>query len=416
MDWIRSRYRCLTSRGPESPAETCAYFALLPLAWLYGGVGLIRSALYRIGLMRSVRFEVPVVSVGNLAVGGTGKTPMVDYIAKHYLARGKQVAVVSRGYGGSGAGEIGIVSDGKNILLSADVAGDEPRLLAQRNPGLIVVVAPRRGRGVRAAIDRFGAELIVLDDGFQHLAVQRDLDIVLLDAQRPFGNGKVLPAGLLREFPRALNRGHLFVLTKAVFRDLPVLPLPGPTLVSRHLLADTAVSLDGQTRDLASLVSQRVAAFAGIADPESFFTNLRGKGFNLVAAIPFPDHVSYQHAEITRIVEAGRDADCLMTTEKDAVKLVQAHFSIPCYRVPLKLVIDDRTVLTNDLDRLLAKENPMTIKQELLDILACPKCKGKIRLRENPLALLCDSCRLAYPIRENIPVMLIDEAERVGEE
>ena len=416
MTWLRSRYRCLTSRGPESLAETCAYYALLPLAWLYGGVGLVRSALYRVGLLRSVRFEVPVVSVGNLAVGGTGKTPMVDYVAKYFLARGKRVAVVSRGYGGSGVGEIGIVSDGQSLLLPADVAGDEPRLLAQRNPGLIVVVAPRRGRGVRAAIDRFGAEVIVLDDGFQHLAVQRDLDIVLLDARRPFGNGRVLPAGLLREFPRALRRGRLFVLTRAVSEDLPVPPLPGPTLVSRHLLADTVVALDGQTRELASLLSQRVAAFAGIADPEAFFTDLRGKGFDLVEAISFPDHVSYQQAEMARIVAVGRDADCLLTTEKDAVKLTQAHLSVPCYRVPLELVFDDRVVLTNHLDRLLAKESPMTIKQELLDILACPKCKGEIRLRDDQLAILCDSCRLAYPIRENIPVMLIDEAEKFGEE
>jgi tetraacyldisaccharide 4'-kinase len=366
--------------------------------------------------LHSEQFEVPVVSVGNLAVGGTGKTPTVDYIAKHYLARGKRVAVVSRGYGGRGAGEVGIVSDGKQLLLSADLAGDEPRLLAQRNPDLIVLVAPRRVLGVRAAIDRFGAEIIILDDGFQHLAVQRDLDIVLLDARRPFGNGSLLPAGLLREFPWALKRGDLFMLTKAVAGNFPRPAMPGPALISRYLLADTVVALGGQVRELASLRSQRVAAFAGIADPESFFADLRGKGLNLVATAAFSDHVSYQHPEMARIAAFSRVADCLLTTEKDAVKLTQTELAVPCYSVPLELVFDDRALLISHLDRLLAKESPMAINQALLDILACPKCKGELRLRNDQSALLCDSCRLAYPIRENIPVMLIDEAESIGEE
>jgi tetraacyldisaccharide 4'-kinase len=264
---------------------------------------------------------------------------------------------------------------------------------------------------VRAAIDRFGAEVIILDDGFQHLAVQRDLDIVLLDARRPFGNGKVLPAGLLREFSSALNRGHLFLFTKAVAGDCLRPPMPGPALISRYLLADTVVSLDGQTRELASLRSKRVAAFAGIADPESFFSDLGAKGLNLVDTFSFPDHVSYQQTDIARIDASSCEAECLLTTEKDAVKLKQTQFSVPCYRVPLELVIDDQVLLINHLDRLLAKEIPMAIKQELLDILACPKCKGEIRLRDDQSALLCDNCRLAYPVRENIPVMLIDEAE-----
>ncbi len=404
------------SLGPASVAETLFFYLLLPFSWMYGAVGLGRWLFYRTGLKRSEQFEVPVVSVGNLAVGGTGKTPMVDYVARHYLAQGKRVAVVSRGYGGRGAGAVGIVSDGQELLLPARVAGDEPRLLAQRNPGLIVVVAPRRALGVRAAIDHFGAEVILLDDGFQHLAVRRDLDIVLLDARRPLGNGHVLPAGLLREFPLALRRGDLFVLTKAVSGGSTVSPRPGSTLVSRYLLADTVVSLDGQQQDLASLRSQRVAAFAGIADPETFFADLKAKGLNLVNSVAFPDHVCYQQSEIMRILDACVEVDCLLTTEKDAVKLTQAQFSIPCYRVPLELVMDDPIVLTNHLDRLLAKESPMPIKQELLDILACPKCKGEIRLREDQSALLCDNCRLAYPVRENIPVMLIDEAVEFGDE
>lgn len=402
--------------GPGSTGEACLFYPLLPLAWLYGSVGLVRSELYRIGFMRSLRFEVPIVSVGNLAVGGTGKTPMVDYIAKHYLSKGKRVAVVSRGYGGRGAGDLGVVSDGQNIHLSADVSGDEPRLLAERNPGLIVVVAPRRSQGVRAAIDRFGAEVVVLDDGFQHLAVQRDLDVVLLDAKRPLGNGQVLPAGLLREFSRALRRADLFVLTRSADGTDPTLTLPGPFLTSRHELGDRVVSLSGQTQDLAFFQSQRVAAFAGVANPESFFADLRAKGLHLVTTLPFPDHVAYRPAEMAKIVAACSNIDSLLTTEKDAIKLTEAHFPVPCYSVPLEIFFDDRSLLINHLDRVLTVEGPMAVKQELLDILACPKCKGEIRLRDDQSALICDRCQLAYPIRENIPVMLIDEAIKIGEE
>ena len=406
-------YLPVWTEGPRTPAQHLLYRFLSPLSELYGRVGQVRVALYRRGLLSSQAFPVPVISIGNLAVGGTGKTPTVDWVARYCQGRGRRVAVVSRGYGGRGAGDVAVVSDGRQLLLSPEVAGDEPVLLARRNPRLIVVVAPRRAQGVRTAIAEFGADLIILDDGFQHLAVRRDLDIVLLDAKHPFGNGRVLPAGLLREFPEVLARGDLFILTRAVAGSSPP-DLPGPVLTSRHCLADRVSALDGQSFPLDSLHGKRLVAFAGIADPEAFFSDLRGKGLTLSETLAFPDHVTYNRAELARINAVG--GEVLLTTEKDAVKLRAADFTVPCCQMPLELTFDRPELLTAHLDRLTAKESTMPIKQELLDILACPQCKGAVRLRDDQQALVCDACRLAYPIRDDIPVMLIDEAEKIDEE
>lgn len=406
-------YRPVWTEGPRTPAQHLLYRFLSPFSELYGRVGQVRVALYRRGLLSSQAFPVPVISIGNLAVGGTGKTPTVDWVARYCQGRGRRVAVVSRGYGGRGAGDVAVVSDGRQLLLSPEVAGDEPVLLARRNPQLIVVVAPRRAQGVRTAIAELGADLIILDDGFQHLAVRRDLDIVLLDAKHPLGNGRVMPAGLLREFPEALVRGDLFILTRADAASSPT-ELPGPVLTSRHCLADRVTALDGQSFPLDSLHGVRLVAFAGIAAPEAFFNDLRDKGLTLSETLAFPDHVTYNRAEINRITAAG--GEVLLTTEKDAVKLRAADFTVPCCQVPLELTFDRPELLTAHLDRLTAKERTMPIKQELLDILACPQCKGAVRLRDDRQALVCDACRLAYPIRDDIPVMLIDEAEKIGEE
>lgn len=412
MRTLLNWYRPVWMVGPRTSAQHLLYRVLSPFSELYGRVGQVRVALYRHGLLPSHAFPVPVVSVGNLAVGGTGKTPTVDWVARYCQEQGRRVAVVSRGYGGRGAGAVGIVSDGRQLLLGPEVAGDEPVLLARRNPQLIVVVASRRAQGVRTAIAEIGADLIILDDGFQHLAVRRDLDIVLLDAKHPLGNGRVLPTGLLREFPEALARGDLFILTRADGATVPPV-LTGPVLTSRHRLADRATTLDGQPLPLDALRGKKLIAFAGIADPEAFFNDLRDQGLTLSETLAFPDHVTYNRPERARIAAAGGEA--LLTTEKDAVKLSATDFAAPCYQVPLKLTFDRPELLTAQLDRLLAKERTMPIKQELLDILACPQCKREVRLRDDQQALVCDACRLAYPIRDDIPVMLIDEAEKVGD-
>lgn len=339
MERLAALHRRLTAEAPAGWPEALARLALIPLGWLYGAVGRLRVHLYRRGIFHTYRATVPVISVGNITVGGTGKTPAVDLLVKLLLAEGRRVAVVSRGYGVRFRG-VRVVCAGEGPLVPPSACGDEPYLLARRNPRALVLVAPRRRDGVRAAERELGAEVVILDDGFQHLAVQRDLDVVLLDARRPLGNGRPLPAGILREAPSALERGDLFLLTRCP-EPLPadVGGLPGPLLHSRHVLAAHALSLEGEEVPLSALAGKRGVAFAGLADPESFFAALSRTGLTLVERIAFADHVPYGPAEIERLTRAAAGADYLVTTEKDGVKLPAASLPVPCYQVPMTLQI-----------------------------------------------------------------------------
>ncbi len=199
-------------------------------------------------------------------------------------------------------------------------------------------MAPRRVAGVRHAIEVLGADVVLLDDGFQHLAVARDFDLVLLDAQRPFGNGQVLPAGILREPRSALKRGQLFLLTRCPENLVNTPPLPGPILHCRHEVADHVESLYGEIRCIKELAHLRGIAFAGIAEPGSFFSDLEKRGLNLVNTLCFSDHAGYDEPDLSRLIEAADSADYFITTEKDAVKLASASLPLPCFQVPLRLV------------------------------------------------------------------------------
>ena len=173
----------------------------------------LRARAYAAGILPPTVWTRPVISVGNLTVGGTGKTPAVAMLAKYFIARGKRVAVLSRGYGGSIRGEA-IVSDGETLFLSAAEAGDEPYLLASTVPGLMAVVGANRFRAGLLAKERLAPDIFILDDGFQHLRLKRKLDILLLDCSRPFGNGRTLPAGLLREPRTAAERADIIIYTR----------------------------------------------------------------------------------------------------------------------------------------------------------------------------------------------------------
>ena len=172
-----------------------------------------RSNLYRRGFFKQHKLEVPVISVGNLVLGGTGKTPLVLYIAQFLLKQNKRPAILSRGYKGTASGIINIVSDNNHILLDAASAGDEPRLLAEKLPGTPIIIGRKRSITGRFALDSYDIDHIILDDGFQHLALKRDLDLVLFSAGKLLGNGRVLPGGELREPLSALKRADAFIVT-----------------------------------------------------------------------------------------------------------------------------------------------------------------------------------------------------------
>jgi len=337
MGGLRGLHRRLSASGPRGAGEHLLYVVLLPFSWMFGLLACLRRYLYRLGVLSVYRAPVPVVSVGNLSVGGTGKTPMVDYVVKLLLARNRRVGVVSRGYGGGDFGAVGVVSAGDGPLLSPEICGDEPYLLARRNPTAIVLVAPRRADGIRMAVERFGADVIVLDDGFQHLAVARDLDIVLLDASRPFGNGRLLPAGLLREPPSSLRRAGLVVLTRSDGSEDVDVALDVPLLRCRHRLAEEAVALDGARMPLADLGGRRLVAFAGIADPGGFFSELADRGLHPFQRVALPDHVTYDRQTLELLRAAAISADFLVTTEKDGVKLTADQLPVTCCQIPMTL-------------------------------------------------------------------------------
>lgn len=354
---MRQWFRRLAEQGGGNFTERLLLALLLPIGGLYGLLGRLRVWLYRTGVLAIYRAPVPVISVGNLTLGGTGKTPAVDHLLRYLVGRGLRVAVVSRGYGGSHGAGVGVVAagDGRAPRLNAVECGDEPLLLAQRNPAAIVLVAPRRRDGVCLATERFGAQIVLLDDGFQHLAVARDLDLLLLDAGRPFGNGRVFPAGLLRETPAALQRADLVLLTRAT----PAMPAaqlstqPCGRAYSRF--APELRRLDGRSCRWEELHGRRGVAFAGIANPPAFFAALTEHGIQLAETVALPDHASFAAPLYQVLNHAAATADFFVTTEKDGVKLRAEELSRPCYLAPLELAFDPPRFLEDAVDALLAR-------------------------------------------------------------
>jgi tetraacyldisaccharide 4'-kinase len=411
MRQIEIFHRRLVEQGPQGALEHLLFLLLRLFAVIYGlGISL-RDLTFRLGLRKVFHSRLPVIAVGNLAVGGTGKTPMVDLLIRHAERKGLRVAVVSRGYGGVYSGEVGIVSLGDGLLLSAREAGDEPSLLASRNPQTIVLVAAKRRKALEYIETHECADLIILDDAFQHRQVGRDLNLLLLDARKPFGNQLLLPAGILRETPAAISRADLICLTGAVEGTNP-LPLDKPVVRVRSALAEQAVCLRGERRALTDFVGKKVVAFAGIARPERFFDALEGYGIKPLAKLGLGDHAAYDARFIGQLNVAAAEAEVLLTTEKDAVKLRAEDFVLPCFSVGLEVSVDDERALFDRLDHLLEKDIAMPISTELLEILACPKCKKQVTLQQTDGSetIVCSDCRLSYPVRDGIPVMLIDEA------
>ena len=321
---LATYWRGLANGTRNSLIERLLVTLLVPLSLPYALLQQLRAGLYQIGILAAKRLPRPVISIGNLTVGGTGKTPVTAYIARQLLAQGLKVAVLPRGYGGSREGLATIVSDGKTVLGTAEECGDEPFLLATTVPGLMVVTGSNRHAAGLLALERLAPDIFLLDDGFQHLRLHRDLNILLLDCTRPFGNGWTLPAGLLREPKSAGKRADLVIQTRCPQTGTPAAKLPETVFCNaRHELADAIPLSGGAPLPLNSLYGRNVLAFAGIAEPQSFFDGLRRHNLNVVASICLPDHVVYDNAQIRAIADALRTsgADYAITTEKDGVKL-----------------------------------------------------------------------------------------------
>ncbi|HYN05062.1 MAG TPA: tetraacyldisaccharide 4'-kinase [Vicinamibacteria bacterium] len=294
----------------------------------FGALASLRVAAYRRGLLPRARLAGPVVSVGNLGVGGSGKTPVVARVAEILRDAGRPVAVLSRGYGGSFRGEALVVSDGSRVLAGAAEAGDEPVMLARALPGVVVAVGARRDVVGRAVEARFGRRVHVLDDGFQHLRLERDLDLVCLDVgdleDRP------MPAGRLRERPSALLRASLVLLTRieaASEAELCALEerlSPERTFRVARRVAGWK-SLDGA----AAAPPARAFLLAAIARPERFERDVAGCGVGVLGRAFFRDHHRFRPEDLAGVAAQARaaGAEAIVTTAKDAVRLEGASFA-----------------------------------------------------------------------------------------
>ena len=329
-------------------------FVLPPLSILYGAVTRSRLSLYRRGTFQTTKLDRPVISIGNITTGGTGKTPLVEFVARTIASQGKKVCILTRGYGRKDPHLQVIVSDGYGVLASPAEAGDEPYLLATKLTGQAAVIssADRIAAG-HEAIKDFGTECFVLDDGFQHLRLARDLNIVTIDATNPWGGGSLLPHGRLREKPEGLSRADSVVITRCdqvanvdALRE-EILRLAGERpIFNSRMQPVRVVGLKNSSETLAP--PARVVGCCGVGNPKSFFENVRQMGFEIAVQKSFPDHHVYSQDEIDSLIRAAKDAGAtsLITTAKDAVKLRTLSFSIPCYVLEIEIAIDNAEELT----------------------------------------------------------------------
>jgi tetraacyldisaccharide 4'-kinase len=375
--WLKKQFNALelytvdVIYGRRAGAGPALYGAFLQaLSWLFNGIAQARLWLYQ----RRIFFhDQPlgclVVVVGNLTVGGTGKTPVVEKFAKALRDRGRKVAILSRGYKSKAppfwkkwwwslthADEPPprVVSDGERVLLDSEQAGDEPYMLARNLPGVIVLVDKNRVKAGAYAIKKFGCDTLILDDGFQYLPLKGRLNLLLVDKTNPFGNGQMLPRGILREPIKHLRRASYVFLTKSNGQRDPELERlidehnPGvdiiecahrPQYLQRFGIAPDA---PGGREPLTFLKGKRVFAFSGIATPESFEKFLRDLGALLVGRERFLDHYRYADDDLAELAAAAQreGAQCLVTTEKDAVRIA-ANFSgvLPLYYLRLEIDI-----------------------------------------------------------------------------
>jgi tetraacyldisaccharide 4'-kinase len=376
LSWLKRKFQTFelytvdVVLGRRADTGAAIYGVLLQaLSWLFSCAVQVRLWLYGKRIFRDHPLGCLVVVVGNLTVGGTGKTPVVEKFARALRDRGRKVAILSRGYKSKAPPfwkkawyaithtdepPPRVVSDGQNVFLDSEQAGDEPYMLARNLPGVVVLVDKNRVKAGAYAIKRFGCDTLVLDDGFQYLALKGRLNLLLVDKTNPFGNGHLLPRGILREPVKHLKRANYIFLTKSNGRrdtDLEAVIArhkPDADVIEcahrpQYLQRMDAKPGTASSREpLAWLKGRRIFAFSGIATPESFEKFLRDLGALLVGRERFLDHYRYAPEDLEELYDAAERerAECLVTTEKDAVRISGAAGSpLPIYYLRLEIEI-----------------------------------------------------------------------------
>ena len=340
IDKIKTKIKTIMTGNEQARLFSFESF-LLMVSLVYGGAVRLREAFYKNSILKPKKLPCFVISIGNLTVGGTGKTPMTIYMAKLVKSLGYKVAVISRGYKGGAEKTGGIVSNGHTIFMEPEKAGDEPFMMAAKVKNIPVVVGQNRYKAGWLAIKEFNPDVIVLDDAFQHLNLKRDIDIVLLDCGRPFGNAHLLPRGILREPISALKRGDALVATRfdsapdyirQAFMDKIENLAPGrPVFRSFHVpnlyrpingkKSMSGIELQNFAPGL--LHGRRVVAFSGLARNNDFRRTVENLKCDLIDFFEFPDHHKYTEMDLQTIIQSSinAQAEFILTTEKDYVRI-----------------------------------------------------------------------------------------------
>ncbi|MBE9503981.1 MAG: tetraacyldisaccharide 4'-kinase [Proteobacteria bacterium] len=347
---MKQLFNNIAYRPPGEKLGLFSRLLLLPLtllSLLYGIAVKVRLFLYSAGILKTHHLKCKVISVGNITVGGTGKTPVTEFIASGLQKKGYKVAILSRGYKGDRKTDISLVSDGDRLFLGPDEAGDEPYMLAKRLKGVPVIVGSDRHKIGTYAYDKFKVDALILDDGFQHVRLNRDLNILLIDGKRGFGNSCLTPRGPLREPLSGIKRADLILINKAESVNSKLEKGIEKFITSQSICRSDykAKSLiyfqDKKEASIELLDGAKVIMLSAIATPSSFSNLLSSLGGKILDEVSFPDHHSYRQRDLDMVMEKAKNAgaDFIVTTEKDAVKLEQLKVvkEMPFYYLEIAL-------------------------------------------------------------------------------
>lgn len=356
-----SLVKLIQEKGADQDASGPVVFLLgflKAISFVFLSVVSIRYLLYKTGLLRRYPLGIQVISIGNVTAGGTGKTPVTEIFARTLAAQGRKVAILSRGYRRKEAPFLQrvfsqvvnpplVVSDGKHVLLDSETGGDEPYMLASNLPGVAVVVDRNRVKAGRYAINRLGCDTIILDDGFQYQKLKHSIEVVLVDSTNPFGNGNMLPRGILREPAKNLKRADIIFLTKcrgdvsAVKEEIRKYNTTAEIVECNHTPKVLKDVWSREEYPLDWLKGKTLCTLSGIASPKGFENSLRQLGSKVVWCERYADHHRYAASEILYALNrsADMDADALVTTEKDAVRFPRFETS-PVKCLYLRIAIE----------------------------------------------------------------------------
>ena len=322
---------------------------LIPLSWIYGIVIFLRNKLYDLGWIKGAIINKPIISIGNITSGGTGKTPMVIYLAQLLQKNGKKPGIISRGYGRKSQG-LQIVHDGKKLIASVEIAGDEPFLMANMLNNVPIIVSESRIKGIKQLIDYYFADMIIMDDGFQHRKVNRNLDILTISSNDKKTDYRLLPWGNLREPLKNIDRASCVIYTKTENHKTPAIhsiiqPLLKTNPINSSLLP-ILMRYNSSSYQKTLIPDKSIFAFCGIADPNSFINLAKESSLIIKGKRFFQDHQEYTEAVIKELSEQIKacSTNHVVTTEKDMVKLPKSFLlEFDVYVIKIDVIFENES-------------------------------------------------------------------------